>query len=267
MGGQHVDNLGSAIIRLAFLHPDFCYARLEDLRVFTPAQCTNLHITLRAGKILRGRVVAPNGDGLGGVMVQAVFENDLDADFRKAMLTHADGSFELKGLTSAAATMQAVVTDPKLPPLSGKLTVDLSGHVNQVTIKTTPIVVAPGQTIHELFGMKLVDGDTNLQERFFLYAPNRLIVLDPGPNVARFQIGDLQRGNAFWFVGNKQIATFDQFASRLLAECEAQQKTGQRDYACRVVYDFSSLDFSGTNTQMMHLTEADVRELRAQVKR
>ncbi len=67
-------------------------------------------------------------------------------------------------------------------------------------------------------------------------------------------------------VGNERIANFDEFASHLLAECQKPQKAGQSGYSCRVVYDFSSVDFKGTNTQYMHLTERDLQELRVQVK-
>jgi hypothetical protein len=124
----------------------------------------------------------------------------------------------------------------------------------------------PGRIVHELFGMKLVDADEYLQGRFFLYSPKRLIILDPGLNIARLGIGDLRRGNAFWMVGNERIASFDEFTSHLLAECEKPPKTGRGEYFVRVVYDFSWADFSGTNTMYMHLTQHDVEELRAQVK-
>ncbi len=184
LSGQYVKDLGSGIVRLSVDHPDFCNARLDDVRALTPEQTANLHVTLRDGQVLKGGVVDPEGKGLPGVMVQAVFKKDDESDFRKAALTDADGQFELRGLTSAVASVQALVTDPKYPLLSGQVSVNLTKPSEPITIHATPIVIAPGQTVHELFGMKLVDADKDLHARFFLYSPQRLIILDPGPHFA-----------------------------------------------------------------------------------
>jgi len=64
-------------------------------------------------------------------------------------------------------------------------------------------------------------------------------------------IGDLQAGDAFWIVGDKPAKNFDDFASRILADFERQQKKSDRSPEVRVVYDFQRATFAAVSSVIL----------------
>ena len=59
--GDQAYNLHDDPIRLEFRHPDFLYARLEDMRLLPPEQRLDLHVRLRDGQSVSGTVVDSQG--------------------------------------------------------------------------------------------------------------------------------------------------------------------------------------------------------------
>jgi hypothetical protein len=112
--------------------------------------------------------------------------------------------------------------------------------------------------------MQLADETPELKAAYDLFQDRGAVILDPGHDFARLDIGDLAEGYCFWSVGNKPVGGVRQFVDQILAE------TGGRDeaqYSVRVVYSFKTTEFVGTNTQYLKLTKDDVQQLRAASER
>ena len=60
-------------------------------------------------------------------------------------------------------------------------------------------------------------------------------------------------------VGNQRIASVREFVERILAEADTQNRD---QYSIRVVYNLSTLEFDGTNTQYLKLMKDDVEQLK-----
>jgi hypothetical protein len=107
--------------------------------------------------------------------------------------------------------------------------------------------------------MQLTDVTPDLQAIYDLHFERGALILDPGKDSKRLEIGRLAEGYNFWMVGEKRIGSVREFIQQVLAEA-AKQDTD--DYSIRVVYSFKTLDFVGTNTQHLKLTKDDLKQLR-----
>jgi len=246
-------------VRLEFMHPNYLYGRLEDLRLFSPRQQTDLHLGLQDGNTLTGKVVDPSGRPVPRAPVRAVFgTKDYD---RQDAIADAQGVFELHGLPAAAMDLRALVCSPGVPMLGGHTAVDLRTPARSAVIEVSP-VLPPGAIVRDLLGMKVIDVDKGLQSRLFL--PQRgILVLDPGPHPDRIGMGQLRCGDCFWAVQGKQIIDdIDGFSSLILDRFTDPRRTGP----VRLVCGFSSWpsgDFSITALwDEVRLTEAELQELR-----
>jgi hypothetical protein len=273
IGGSQSVLLHDSPIRLEFKHPDLLYGALQDVNLLSPEARADLHVRMRDGKKIDGRVVDSEGRPISGAMVMGiagVSDNDLDAQFeyRKAVVTKTDGAFELCGLPADDIDVQVIRKGDRQPILSGHAGVDLSMVVKPLEITVRPFELPAGTVVHELFGMKLVDVDDQIRDRLFLEPNETVLILDPGKTSGRLKIGELEPGDAFFYVGQQgqtDIKNFKEFAQRLLSACEAEKNAGRTTYSVRVVYDFTRLDQAGSDTQYMSLNEEDLAELQRAV--
>ena len=115
-------------VRLEFRSANFLYGELGDMQLIAPEERINLRVRLRDGKSVSGKVIDSTGKAVAGAMVEAVIERKYDLEFRfnnrKAVLTDADGKFELRGLPSALAKLQVLKSNAS-PILCGANSVDL----------------------------------------------------------------------------------------------------------------------------------------------
>ena len=237
----------------------------------------DLHVMLRDGGRVAGRVVDATGHPLAGATVEAVYgkipaghtgNSETRWDYSKKVVADAEGKFELRGLAAAPVVIQVCKTEQVAVPLWGQGKLDLRSTTQPaaVEIMARPLDVS-GKTVHTLFGMKLVDVDDNLRDRLSLDPADRVLILDPGENSDRLGVGHLEPGDAFWMANETHVANFDEFAKQLLATCENQGQRGRSSFSVRVVYDYSRPQDAGSNTQYMQLTADDLAELRTIVKR
>ena len=92
------------------------------------------------------------------------------------------------------------------------------------------------------------------------------LILDPGKDSDRLQIGRLAEGYVFLYVGSgvggravgTRIGSVREFVNQILAETAGQDA---EEYSVRVVYSFSTLESIGTNTQFLKLTKDDRKQL------
>ena len=135
-------------------------------------------------------------------------------------------------------------------------------------LKSIPLAVQPAPV--SLLGMKVVDVTPELQQVFGLWHPFGVLILDPGANANRVDIGPLAAGYYFWMVGNKQIHNVREMVSEILRlQTKPQPRTGGminegNHGMVRMVYGYghANLESNGTNTQYLKLTDAEEAELR-----
>ena len=89
-----------------------------------------------------------------------------------------------------------------------------------------------------------------------------VLILDPGRNSDRLNIGKLEKGYYFWCVGggDQDITSVADFVKQILDKAVAKDD-GER--SVRIVYSLSTLEFDGSNTQYLRLTDEDVKQLQA----
>ena len=254
-GGQ----LGKGMV--SFEHPDHVSDLFEGLDATEPEARGNLRIVLPTGHKLSGTLLDSAGKPVPRAIVEASLANPDrvqvgDGKHRKAATTDAEGHFTLNGLAPGPSTFKAHAMAIKqkiaLPMVVAADKLDLA-------VRLEPIVIPANLKRYEVLGMQLVDVTPELKSAYDLHQHRGALILDPGPDPGRLEIGEIAQGNLFSGVGESQIDTVRDFVTRLLAE------TGGRDaevHSIRVVYSFKTTDFVGTNTQPMKLTRDDIRQLR-----
>jgi hypothetical protein len=129
---------------------------------------------------------------------------------------------------------------------------DLSVRLQAISFPTDVKKVA-------VLGMQLTDVTPQLKSAYDLWNKSGAVILDPGNDFERLEIGTLAEGYCFWIVGEKDVSSVRDFVQRLVTEADHQKGP---IYRIRVVYTFHSIDFDGTNTQYIMLTRDDVKQLR-----
>ena len=258
ISGKNAADVTDGTIQLRFNHPDYAYAELDDLRTFSPAKAIRLYVTLAEGRTVEGQVVNVNRQPVVGAAVEITFGNDYAQ--RRGATTDATGRFTLRGLPAAAATLHVLTVAQESPLLTAQAEVK-AGQASVGTLVATPIVLAAGTVVHELFGMKLVDVNASLQEAFHLSQAGGVLVLDPGKDGHGLE---LQRGDRFFVVGREPVKDFAAFTQQLLRLRQVPDTSlPSPNESVRVVWSFKRTDFSGTNTQYLKLDATDVSALAA----
>ncbi len=121
-----------------------------------------------------------------------------------------------------------------------------------------PIAIPAHLETFQVLGMRLTDLTQDLGAAYDIGIECGAVILDPGNNSDRLQIGELAKGYCLWMVGNRWVGSVREFVSQVLAEAALQ---GGDEFRVRVVYTFSNLEMEGTNTQYLALTKQDIKEL------
>jgi beta-lactamase regulating signal transducer with metallopeptidase domain/protocatechuate 3,4-dioxygenase beta subunit len=239
---------------LHFFHPDYAGKHIDDIYALSPDQRTTLSIVLPTGRRVSGIVLDMNGHPVANVMVEASDEKDHD---RKTTITDADGKFFLRGLVAGSVIVRA--HDLKqhqkiaMPITLDRDFDDLKLNLQPISLTTQPKTVS-------VLGMTLTDLTPDLSSIYDLYDQQGALILDPGKDSARLNIGELHEGYCFTMAGDyEHIGTVREFIKKVL---DAATSENSPDYFCRVVYSVRTVDGIGSDTQYLKLTEADLRELR-----
>ncbi len=234
-------------------HHHYLPQRVDDVYALLPEQRDGLRIVLRTGRKVWGTVLDDKGRPAANAMVETL---NAKGGREKAVLTGANGRFVLRGLTDGAATLRAHAKNLRQKV---KMPITLDRDHNNLELRLQPIALASQPQSIEVLGMTLADVTPELQSVYDLFHPKGALILDPGKDFARLHIGDLAEGYCFWMAGDRKIGSVRQFVEQVLAETAAKNA---EEYRCRIVYSFSTVDFVGTNTQYLKLTNDDVTELR-----
>jgi hypothetical protein len=188
-------------------------------------------------------------------------------NYTKTALTDAGGNFELRGLAVAPFVFSVRQNGTGSTIVCGHEMGTPGSTGKAVEIRVKRFELPKGTVVHNMFGMKLVELNDGLRTALSLYPWDQVMILDPGHASTRLSIGQLQAGDAFWMVDDTRVKDFDDFAHRLLADCEEQKQQGRSVYAVRIVYDMVRQDDEGSMTMLITLNASDLAELQKVVKR
>ncbi len=243
-----------------FSNPNYVDQKFEDLDSLDRVQGGAMHIVLKTGYKVTGTVVDVAGKPVPNAMVKAALADakvGKDETHRKATLTDANGKFALRGLSEGETILNVRALKIKQKTVTPVLKLDRDKNVE---IQLQPIALPADLKKYVVLGMELADVTPELKSAYDLYHDRGALILDPGKDYERLNIGQIAEGYEFWIVGKKRIGGLRDFVDQILAEI------GDRDadeFSVRVVYTFSTPEFEGTNTQSLKITKEDIRQLRA----
>ena len=229
---------------------------LLDPRSVPEAEHGRVVVTMTEGVTLAGTVVGIAGHPLAGVPV--VVEYGDVFDLRRGVRTDAQGAWRLERLTPgpAALVARAFAYDAKVRRELTLVRDDLD-----VRLVAEPIRLSRVPTTTKVLGLGLVDVDDELRAAYEVPEYVKVLILDPGENPESLGIGRLARGYGLWHVGNKAVSSLAEALDLLIDPTSSKGVSfggGQR-----VVYTFWSETRSGTNTQHLRMTEAQITDLKA----
>lgn len=157
----------------------------------------------------------------------------------------------LRGLDSGQAALTAHAFQIKQ---KARLQFALNSDQTDLSVRLKPMALPATLKTYTVLGMQLADVTPQLQSAYDLWNYRGALILDPGKDFDRLNIGSLAESYCFWMVGEKEVGSLRDFVKQLLAEA-AHQFGNER--SVRVVYSFSRVDFDGTNTQYIRLTKEE----------
>jgi beta-lactamase regulating signal transducer with metallopeptidase domain len=240
-----------------FFHPDYIEHRIDDVYALAPKERDTLRIVLETGHKLAGTVFDVAGRPVPNAMIKAVSQ---DWAHRKATITDANGKFALRGLHKGPAIFSARALDIKQKI---QMPMDIDGDQNDLDIRLKTISLPADLKKHPVLGMQLADVTPQLKSAYDLYFERGALILDPGKDTDRLNVGRLAEGYCFWMVGNKRIGSVREFVSQILTEATGPDAAKSLARGVRVVYSFSTVDGDGNNTQYLKFTKDDLKQLKA----
>jgi hypothetical protein len=136
----------------------------------------------------------------------------------------------------------------------------LKSDQNELEVRLKPIELPTDLKKYAVLGMQLADVTSELRSTYDLFDERGALVLVPGKEFDRLQIGRLAEGYTFWMVGRTRIGSVGEFVSQILAETAGQNAD---EYSVRVVYNFSTVEWDGARTAYLRLTKDDLQHLQA----
>jgi hypothetical protein len=209
------------------------------------------------------RVVLPSGHQLHGIVLDAAGKpvphatvKAVQGRHRKATLADAKGQFTLRGLPDGSTALSVRALDIKQKT---QMSITMDHDIADLSVRLKAISMPANVKKVAVLGMQLTDLTPQLRSAYDLRDKSGALILDPGKDSERLEIGTLAEGYNFWIVGEKDVDSVRDFVQKLVTEADRQQGP---IYRIRVVYSFHSVDFDGTNTQYIKLTRDDVKQLR-----
>ncbi|MCL5282143.1 MAG: M56 family metallopeptidase [Planctomycetes bacterium] len=241
---------------LMFRSPTAVPVTLSDFYELSAKKQASLEVTLPRGFKLTGVLLDASGQPAPGVPVELVVGGPI-----KETTTDPNGRFEMAGLQPGLYHLRAHAMDIRQKVV--QVFANLPGSDQKVTLKMSHVEIKGPLRPITLFGMQLVDVTPELRQVYDLGDRGAVMVLDPGANHRRLNIGELRKGYCFWQIGDKSITSLKEMIAELLRQL-APSWTGQESQIARpprrirVVYTTPR----SANTQYLVLTENDVTELK-----
>ena len=239
--------------KVGFSHPDYIRNEIEDIYTLTQDQRESLRVVLSTGRIISGTVLDVAGNPVPKVMVKAIAA---EGGHLKTTMTNRNGKFTLRALAESPTALRVHAFDLKQKI---KLPVDLDSDKNNLEVHLQAISLSTEPVSVDVLGMQLTDMNPELQAVYDRYLDQGALILDPGKNFERLEIGHLAEGCNFWIVGEERVGSVREFVQQILTEAASQET---KECSVRVVYHYSYVWGDGSNTQYLKLTQDDLEQLR-----
>ena len=201
---------------------------------------------------MTGRVVDDAGKPVANAMIRAIRK---DKTHRKGTTTDASGSFALRGVSGGLIMLTARALDIRQQTY---VPITLKGDKLDLEVRLKPIELPADLKTYPVLGMQLADVTPELRSTYDLFGERGALILDPGKDPDRLNIGRLAEGYTFWMVGSTRIGSVSEFVSQIVAETAGQNAA---EYRVRVVYNFSTVEFDGSRTAYLKFTKDDLKQL------
>ena len=211
-----------------------------------------MRIVLGTGYKLTGTVLDVAGKPVPKAMIKAIRK---DKSHRKATLTDANGKFSLRGLSEGLTMLTARALDIKQQTY---LPMAVKSDKNDLEVRLRRIDLPTDLKKYAVLGMRIADVTPELRSIYDLSDERGALIVDPGNDSDRLNIGRLAEGYTFWLVGRTRIGSVSEFVSHILAETAGQNTD---EYTVRIAYNFSRVDFDGSRTATLKLTKDDRKQL------
>jgi Carboxypeptidase regulatory-like domain len=246
---------------VSFFHRDCVYFEIEDAYALLPHERGTLRIVLKTGLRVSGTVLDIAGKPVPHATVKAT---DPAGCSLKGTMTDEKGKFVVRGLTEGPVFLMIRALNMKQ---KARVPVLLYGNRNDLECRLHLMSMPEELTRYTVLGMQLADVTPELRSAYDLSDKRGALILDPGPNSERLDIGQVAEGYDFWLVGEERVGSVREFATKIL-DITAKQKAAviaaKLDISIRrvrVVYSYSSLESEGTNTQYLKLANDDIEQL------
>ncbi len=238
--------------KMYFNHDDYVQEETQDVFTIDDVDRTDLRIVMPRGYHITGTILNVLGKPFAGAMVKVVSTN---GGHRKGVITNSEGKFALKGVAGGEVELSCI---DRQSNQKRKLSLNLNADKLEFDMRLLPISVSSQIEIYEVLGMKLTDVTPELKAAYEFWSDEGAMIVDPGTDHARLEIGELAKGDYFWLAGKEKIANVQEFVAKVIEEAEDPKS----ELSVRVVYSFSRPTMDGNNTQYLKLTPADVEQLR-----
>jgi len=226
--------------------------KIADVYKVNDNERRNLRIVMDGGIKIAGVVKDKDGKPVPGVLVETWCKG---TGQNKGSTTNRDGSFVTPGLPPGKMELRVHAKS-----LKQKVIVNVAAEKDlldyELKLQPIPQQLPPAISV---LGMKVVDCTEDVAKIYDLGAATGVVVVDPGENVERFQIGRLEEGDCFWTVNENKATNVRGFIIEILAD----QKPTDKKLGARIVYRYRRKNSIGTNTQFLELTPEDIASLKA----
>ena len=250
------DDGGASKGMVFFFHPDYIARTIEDVYAIAPKNREASRIVLETGHKVKGTVFDVAGRPVPNAMVKVTGEG---GGHRKTTMTDANGKFALRGLGEGPTMISARALGIKQ---KAQMSIALIDDQNDLGVRLKAIALPADLKKHSVLGMQLADVTPQLKSAYDLYFDHGAVILDPGNDSDRLNVGRLAEGYDFWIVGEKRIANVREFVDQILIEASGQDAAKGLVRRVRVVFSISTLDGDGNNTQYLSLTNDDIEQLK-----
>ena len=175
-----------------FFHPDYIDRDIDDLYAIEPKQRGALRVVLAAGYKVTGRVVDDAGKPVANAMIRAIRK---DKTHRKGTTTDASGSFALRGVSGGLIMLTARALEIRQQTY---LPIALKSDKLDLEVRLKPIELPANLKTYPVLGMQLADVTPELRSTYDLFGERGALIVDPGKDSDRLNIGRLAEGYAFY---------------------------------------------------------------------
>ena len=176
-----------------------CEQRIADVYAIPEKDRETQRVVLPSGHQLNGIVLDAAGKPVPHATVKAV-----QGRHRKATLANAQGRFTLRGLPKGSTKLSIRALDIKQ---KAQLAITVDHDIADLSVRIKAIAMPANVKKVAVLRMQLTDVTPQLQSAYDLWNKSGALILDPGNDFERLDIGTLAEGFNFWIVGEKNVSS------------------------------------------------------------